>query len=89
MVKEVMHSNEKAIASYVLGIQSIIFGVISPFAGLIIVGIVMTNKKTSDLEKRARKLNFIGLIVSIVMFIISVIVFLIVGTKYPSLLATP
>jgi hypothetical protein len=60
-------------SGYVLGVLSIIFGVLSPLAGLVI-GIVGVNfsKGDSGLAKRARKLSKIGIIISILVLILSV-----------------
>ena len=90
MAKEAMKESEKAIVSYVLGILSIVFALISPFAGLIlsIIGIVITKKKANDLEKRSRKLSVIGFWLSIVMLIVSAALFYFLKINYPQLVST-
>ena len=57
------------IPSFILGILSIVFGFLSPFAGLVlgIVGIVQSKKQTTAMSMRAKKLNLIGIIISVVM----------------------
>jgi len=63
---------DMASVSYVLGILSIVFAFVSPLAGLIlgIIGLVQSRKYS---VAKARKLNTIGIILSIVFLIISVI----------------
>ena len=58
--------------SYVLGILSIVFAFMSPFAGLIfgIVGVVQSNRAKS---KRSKRLNIIGIILSVIFIILSII----------------
>ena len=91
MVKEAMKENEKAIVSYILGILSIVFAIISPFAGILIsiVGIAMSKNKSNDLEKRARKLSVIGIVLSIVMFLVSIAVVYFIKINYPQLFQAP
>jgi len=62
-----------ASVSYVLGVLSIVFAFFSPLAGLIIgiVGFVQGKKQNAA---RARKLNLLGIILSVVFLIISIIV---------------
>ena len=61
--------------SYVLGIISIVFGFLSPLAGFVfgIIGFRMAGKIKTDLSKKARKLNKMGIIISIIVFIITII----------------
>ena len=62
--------------SYVLGIMSIVFGFISPLAGLIlgIIGFRIAGKQKSDMAKKAKGLNKIGIIISVIVFIITMFV---------------
>ena len=64
------------LAGYVLGITSIITGVFSPVAGFIlgIVGLKVSNREKTDLSKRGAKLSKIGMIVSVIMFILIILV---------------
>ena len=65
--------------AYVLGILSIVFAFFSPIAGLIlgIIGLVQSRKQGVT---KAKKLNVIGIILSIVLLIISII-FLVYSVK--------
>ena len=58
--------------SYVLGILSIVFAFFSPVAGLVIGIIGMVQSKKHGAEK-SRKLNLIGIILSAIFFVISLI----------------
>lgn len=62
--------------SYVLGIMSIVFGFISPIAGLVfgIIGLKLSNKQNSNLSKKAKKFSKWGIVISIVVFFILVII---------------
>ena len=62
--------------SYVLGILSIVFGFMSPLAGFIfgVIGFRMAGKQKSEMAKKARGLNKIGIIISIVVFAMTVAV---------------
>ena len=61
-----------ASVTYVLGILSIVFAFFSPVAGLVIGIIGFVNSKKHNLAK-AKKLNKIGIILSIIFIIISVL----------------
>jgi len=63
------------IPGYILGIISIIFGVITPVAGLItgIIGLSLSKKEKTELAKRGKKLNTIGIIVSIIVLVILIV----------------
>ncbi len=58
--------------AYVLGILSIVFAFFSPIAGLIlgIIGFVQSNRNKVE---RARKLNVIGMVLSAILLVISII----------------
>lgn len=60
--------------AYILGILSIVFGFISPLAGLII-GIIGLNQSKKKNVKEAKKLNTIGITISIIVLIIVIITF--------------
>jgi hypothetical protein len=67
---------EKAISAYVLGILGIIFAVmVSPLASIVmnIIGLVQSMKVKDELGKKAKRLNIIGLVVGIVVFILTII----------------
>lgn len=61
------------IISYILGVLSIVFSVLlQPTFGLGfgITGLILIFKKKSELSKKARVLNVIGVIISVVVLII-------------------
>jgi hypothetical protein len=68
-----------ASVAYTIGILSIVMAFFSPIAGLIlgIIGLVQSKKQKVD---KAKKLNTIGIILSVIFIIVSVI-FLIYATK--------
>ena len=71
---------EKKKASLVLGILSIILGLLSPVVSLIlgIIGLVLANshQKESGLDYKTEKiLNIVGLVVSVLNWIVTVAVF--------------
>ncbi len=75
--------------SYVLGILSIVFAFISPMAGLIlgIIGLVQAKKQKA---LRAKRLNIIGIILSVIFLIISAVVLVYsvasgINTFFPSI----
>ena len=63
---------ETGTAPYIFGILSIVFAFFQPFAALIIgiIGLVQSNKLKLQ---RAKKLNIIGIILSIIFATISII----------------
>ena len=60
--------------SYTLGIISIVLAFFTPLAGFVfgIIGLVQSKKQKTQLSKRARKLSIIGIILSIILFAITV-----------------
>lgn len=70
---------EKKKASFVLGILSIVFGLLFPIVGLIlgIVGLVLANshQKESQLNYKTEKiLNIVGLVVSVLNWILALMI---------------
>lgn len=61
--------------AYILGIVSIIMAFFSPLAGLAfgVVGLVQSKKQKTPLSDKAKKLNLIGVILSGVLFVISLV----------------
>lgn len=57
--------------SYVLGIVSIVMAFFQPLAGLIfgIVGLTFSRRKQTDMSKRSKTLNIIGIVLSLVLLI--------------------
>ncbi len=76
--------------AYVLGILSIIFGFISPLAGLAtgIVGIFHARKK-SEMTRKARILNIIGIVISAIMLVLVLVVSYMGTGSASSLITTP
>ena len=71
---------EKKKASLVLGILSIVLGLLSPIVGLIlgIIGLVLGNshQKESELDYKTEKiLNIVGLVVSVLNWILAIAIF--------------
>jgi len=64
---------DSATIAYILGIVSIVMAFFQPIAGIVfgIIGIKQSNKQEDELSARAKKLNKIGLILSIVLFVLS------------------
>ena len=64
-------------AAYVLGVISIVVGIFISIslAGVVlgIVGLVLARRQKTELSKRAKKLNLIGIIVSILMYILNIV----------------
>lgn len=58
--------------SYLLGILSIVFAFVSPVAGLIL-GIIGLNQGKRHGGDKAKKLNTIGIILSIIFIVVSLI----------------
>ena len=72
---------EKKKPSLVLGILSIVLGLLSPIVGLIlgIVGLVLasSHQKESELDyKTERTLNIVGIVISVLNFILGVMLFI-------------
>ncbi|ORO80006.1 hypothetical protein [Streptococcus oralis] len=75
-----MNSQQKKKHSLVLGILSIVLGLLSPIVGLVlgIVGLVLaiSYQKESQLDYKTEKiLNIIGLVVSVLNWILAVAIF--------------
>ena len=59
--------------SYAFGILSIIFGFISPLAGLVlgIIGVNLSKNQKSEMAKNGKKYSKIGIVISVIMLIIT------------------
>ena len=68
--------NIHEVVSYILGIISIVFAFFNPMAGVVlgIVGLIQSKKEKSDLSKKSRKLNIIGIVLGIILLIISLVI---------------
>ena len=72
-----------SVVSYILGIISIVLAFFTPLAGLIfgIIGFVQSKKQNTGLSKKARKYNIIGMVLSAILFTITVLVTIYFTTK--------
>lgn len=63
-----------SVAAYTVGVISIVLAFIQPLAGLIlgIVGIFLSRRQKTMLSKRAKTLSIIGLVISVIVFVIGV-----------------
>lgn len=65
-----------SVVSYTLGILSIVFAFFNPLAGLVlgIIGFTQSKKQKTDISKKAKKFNKIGIILSIIFLVIQIAV---------------
>lgn len=77
-----------SLVSYILGIISIVLAFFTPLAGLIfgIIGFVQSKKQKTELSKKAKKLNIIGIVLSLILFAVTIAltVYLTKGGSIPS-----
>jgi len=68
---------------YMFGIISIVLAFFSPVAGFIfgIIGLVQSKKQNTELSKKAKKFNILGIILSIVVLVISFFVMIYLGNS--------
>jgi ABC-type Mn2+/Zn2+ transport system permease subunit len=80
---------DRSSVSYTLGVLSIVFGILIPLAGFVIgvVGWIISGKQSDELSARAKKLNMIGVVISIIAFILGLIVAYYLNANLQSLLA--
>jgi len=66
---------DKVLASYVLGILSIVFAFFQPVPGIIlgIIGFNLSKKEKGDFSKKARKYNKLGIILGVIILIATII----------------
>ena len=79
MVEKGVHS----IASYILGILSIVIAIFQPLAGIIlgIIGLVQGRNGKDDLSRKGRKLSIWGIVIGVVIFL-AIITFSVMITSY-------
>lgn len=72
--------------SYIFGIVSIVMALFTPFLGLVfgIIGLVQSAKQKTEVSKLSKKLNIIGIVLSVIVFAVGLF-FLIKGINIPSL----
>ena len=64
-----------SVVSYTLGIVSVVLAFFLPLGGFVfgVVGFIQSKKQKTLLYKKAKKLNLIGMILSLALFIISIV----------------
>ena len=72
--------------SYIFGIVSIVMALFTPLLGLVfgIIGLVQSSKQKTEISRLAKKLNIIGIVLSIIIFGVSLF-FILKGFTLPSL----
>ena len=72
--------------SYIFGIVSIVMALFTPLLGLVfgIIGLVQSSKQKTDVSRFSKKLNIIGIVLSIIVFGVGLF-FLLKGVALPSL----
>lgn len=62
------------LVAYIFGIVSVTLAFFNSLAGIAfgIIGIIQSKKENTELSKKARKLSIIGIVLSIVLFIVLV-----------------
>ena len=72
--------------SYIFGIISIVMALFTPLLGLVfgIIGLVQSSKQKTDISRLSKKLNIIGIVLSIIIFGVSLF-FILKGFTLPSL----
>lgn len=70
-----MVEKNSSLVSYVFGIISIVMAFFNSPAGLVfgIIGLIQGKKQKTELSEKAKKLNIVGIVLSVVMLIASVI----------------
>ena len=63
------------IPAFVLGIVAIVQAIFSPLVGVIfgIIGVIMAYRQKTPLSQRAKVLNWIGIVVGVILFVIVLI----------------
>ena len=72
--------------SYIFGIVSIVMALFTPLLGLVfgIIGLIQSGKQKTNISKLSKKLNIIGIVLSVIIFGISLFL-LLKGVTLPSL----
>ncbi len=65
-----------SLVSYTFGIISIVLAFFTPIAGLVfgIIGVVQSKKQKTALSLKAKKLSTIGIVLSIILIIVSLVI---------------
>lgn len=74
-----------SLTSYILGIVSIVTAFFTPLLGLTfgIIGLVQSTKQKTKVSRSAKKLNIIGIVISVVIFVVTLILLLKTGVTLP------
>ena len=72
-----LEDSQRNIISYILGIVSIVMAFLSPIVGVIfgIIGLTQGKGDKTKIYNRAKRLNIIGIILGVALFILTVVVF--------------
>jgi len=68
-------SGDMEVVAYIFGVISIVMAFFTPLAGVVfgIIGIIKSKEYNTPLSKKAKKLNTVGIILSIVLFIVTIL----------------
>ena len=79
-------SGDMEVVAYVLGVISIVMAFFTPLAGIVfgIIGIVQSKKHDTPLSKKAKKLNTVGIILSIVLFVVTILLTVYLSKSLPN-----
>lgn len=72
--------------SYIFGVVSIVMALFTPLLGLVfgIIGLIQSTKQKTEISRLSKKLNIIGIVLSVLVFAVSLF-FLLKGLTLPSL----
>src|SRR6056297_2784283 len=75
--KGFLETSQKNLISYILGIVGVVMAFFSPIIGVIlgIIGLSQTSKEKSRLQGMSKRLNIIAIIIGVVIFILTVVLF--------------
>lgn len=76
-------SDDSITIAYIFGVMSIVMAFFTPLAGLIfgILGFIQSKKQKTNLAEKAKKLNLIGMVLSIILFAIKMALTIYLTTK--------
>ncbi|MBU2053328.1 MAG: DUF4190 domain-containing protein [Nanoarchaeota archaeon] len=79
-------SGDMEVVAYVFGVISIVMAFFTPLAGVVfgIIGIVQSKKQNTLLSKKAKKLSTIGIILSIVLFVVTILLTVYISKNLPN-----
>ena len=72
--------------SYIFGVVSIVMALFTPLIGAVfgIIGLIQSMKQKTNISRLSKKLNIIGIVLSVIVFGVSLF-FLLKGVTLPSL----